>query len=68
MTCSLMETMSSSLLDEFTRDGTMAGAFLQSLLDLTRRDITCKSKSRLISKPKTNGNANKQVNTSNPIA
>jgi len=42
----------------------MARASSQSLLDLTRRDITYKTKSKLISKPKTYGNANKEVSMS----
>ena len=40
------EIVSSSLLNESTQDGTIAGAIPQSLLDLARRDMICKSKFR----------------------
>lgn len=46
-TCTLVETVSSSLLDKFTQDGTIARAFPRSSLDLGYWNMFYKSKFRL---------------------
>ena len=45
-TCMLAEIVSLSLLDKSTRNGTIVGAFPRFLLNLTHRDMICKSKFR----------------------
>ena len=45
-TCLLAEILSSSLLDEFTQDGAITGAFLRSSLNLDCQDMIYKNKLR----------------------
>ena len=45
-TYTVVEIVSSSLLNDSTWDGTIAGAFPRSLIDLASQDMICKSKFR----------------------